>query len=118
MKKRIFYFWYSASYVYAVKFVRWHRMRMSTGGADSNKLGVGMIGGSDLLTRTPGYYTSELPRIDHGCVRGQMAIRPYTELYYTYGDAMKRQRAVRRPSLEHVARLIRRRELYRRNKAV
>ena len=118
-KPHALYFWWSATSVYSVRFVRWHRMRMSTGGEDSNKLGVGVIGASDLLTRTPlGFWGGKAcyPRIDNGCVRGQMAIRPYTPLYRSYDDAWKHKRPVRRPSLEHVEQLIKRRARRRRAK--
>ena len=59
LRGRTFYWWTSASEVWPVKFVRWQRMRMHTGGEDTNKIGVGAVVssrwlfGKELMRKVP-----------------------------------------------------------------
>ena len=91
------YFWWSASEVYKVKFVKWCRMRMLTGREDTNKIGVGVIVESPLLFGS----WKKMP-IEHGLRRNQGRIRPYEELYRTYSTARRHKRAIRRPEIRYV----------------
>ena len=95
--KRV-YFWWSASETYGAKFVRWCRMRMCTGREDTNKIGVGAVVESELLY---GGWDDDNP-IQHGLRRNQGRVRPYTELYRTYKDAIERKRAIKKPEMRYV----------------
>lgn len=95
----VVYWWTSASYFHAVKFVRWVRMQMGCGGSDSNKIGVGAIVSSSWL-----FGHAIRPRIDHGCKRGQAKACPYMSLYRTERDARMQRRAIQRPQLCEVPR--------------
>lgn len=91
------YFWWSASYVHGAKFVRWVVTRMNTGGEDTNQLGVGVLLESDWL-----FDKVILPKIPHGCKRGQTILRPYMPLYRSYYKAWCHKGAIRRPTVEEV----------------
>jgi hypothetical protein len=101
------YFWQSASNVYGAKFVRWNLMRMNTGGADTNKIGVGVVLESDWLWSNP----QLSPVISRGCKRGQHILAPYHSLYRTYDEAWNRTGKIRRPSVEEVRELLRQSEV-------
>ena len=98
------YMWWSASETHRVKFIRWARMRMSTGGDDTNKLGVGAIVWSEWLFRQPLMNR----RQRHGLCAGNCRVEPYHDLYrknpYRYGYKTPK---VRRPKLKDVKRSIR-----------
>ena len=101
------HFWWSNSYAHEVKFVRWVRMRMHTGGKDTNKLGVGCVVWSSWMFRHPMMNR----RQRDGLRAGYCVLRPYTELYrttpyYRTKDG-KKAVVVRRPKLEDVKRGIR-----------
>lgn len=97
------HYWYSASEVLSVRFVRWVRMRMENGGEDTNKIGTGAIVSSDWqCTRLM------RPRIDRYCKRGQKLLRPYWDLYPTYDDARRHQNKIQRPPPAEVAPIWRR----------
>ena len=68
---RIVYFLWSCSNVYAVEFATWKIMRMSTGGKDTNKLGVGCILRSNWLFDNRIY-----PHINDGGKRGEHILAP------------------------------------------
>ena len=104
LRGKTVYYWHSASYVHAVKFVRWCVMRMGTGREDSNRLGVGAVLESDWL-----YSKLFIARPEHGLRRGQSRLRPYHELYRTYADARSHRRAIKRPTLEAVKKTRKRR---------
>ena len=91
------YIWWSASYVFKVKFVRWCRMRMLTGREDTNKIGVGIIVESELLFGK----WKEQP-IPYGLKRNQDRIRPYIKLYRSNSDAWQHKRAICRPEIRYV----------------
>lgn len=96
-RKRYVHFYWSAWEVLRVEFVRWCLMRMETGDADTNKLGVGAIVRSNwCLDRVL------MKKIPHGLRRGMYRLRPYTDLYRTCQDARRREHAIRRPSLATV----------------
>lgn len=98
------HYWYSASEVSSVIFVRWCVMRMQTWGKDTNKLGVGAIVRSDWL-----FSRGLRPRIDWGLKRGQARLRPCWTLYRTREQAYQHKNPIRRLSIEEVRRLDRRR---------
>jgi hypothetical protein len=91
------YFWWNSSYIHQVTFVKWCRMRMSTGRDDSNKLGVGAIVESDWL-----FDKCICPKIPHGLKRGQYRLRPYTNLYRSNSAAKQHTRKIRRPKLSEI----------------
>ena len=93
------YFWFSASYVYSAKFIKWKIVRMNTGGLDTNKLGVGALVESDWLFGEP-----IIKKVPYGCKRGQLIIRPYTDLYRSYNNAWKKERKIKRPTIEEIRR--------------
>ena len=103
-KGQLMWFRQSASEAHKVKFVRWVRMRMGTGGKDTNKLGVGAIVWSDWLFRHPLMNR----RGRQGLKEGYCALRPYMELYRNnpYGNSCPVK--VRRSKLEKVKKGIRR----------
>jgi len=100
------YYWNSASETHRVKFIRWVRMRMHTGGDDTNKLGVGAIVWSSWLFSQPLINR----RQRHGLRSGYYVLRPYWELYrknpYVCGSRQSVPK-VRRPKLKDVKRSIR-----------
>jgi hypothetical protein len=96
-------FWWSASYVHTAHFVRWHVMRMHTGGTDTNKLGVGVVVESSWL-----FSAVTVRKPPPGCVRGQYILRPYTQLFPSYDDAWKRENVIERPTVAQVRRQQRR----------
>ncbi len=89
---RSVFYWHSSSDIMRVTFIRWTRMRMGTGRADTNRLGVGAI-----VYHSWYYSRIAMPRPDHGLKRGYHRLRPYTDLYRTRTDALRRRRAIRRP---------------------
>ncbi len=91
------YFWWSAGNVYGVKFVDWVITRMNTGGENTNNLGVGILVESNWL-----FSKIIVPKIPHGCKRGQYILRPYTDIYRTYQSAWKHMVKIRKPSVEEV----------------
>lgn len=89
------WFRWSAADIQQVKFVRWHRMRMHTGAANTNKLGVGCVVESDWL-----FSKCIVGRIPRGVRRGQYILRPYTQLYPRYIDACGYRNEVKRPTVK------------------
>lgn len=102
---RRIWFWYSASSKMAVTFVRWHVMRMHTGGPDTNKLGVGAVVKSSWWFRPP----LIVRRQRDGQPVGYALIRPYMTMYYMNNDGTYGHREFKRPSVKHVRQLQRRR---------
>ena len=88
-KEKVIYFWWSASEVIAVTFVRYVRMRRNTGGKDTNKIDVGVL-----------VKSSSYPPYD-GRVR-QFKINPYTPIYKTYQSARLRRNAIKKPMLSQI----------------
>lgn len=91
------YFWWSASYVYSARFVRWVITRMNTGGEDTNKMGVAVMVESDWL-----FDKCIIEKIPNGCKRGQYILRPYSDIYRSYNDAWNRHGKIRKPSVYEV----------------
>lgn len=85
------YFWWSCSYVYSVKFVDWKIVRTNDG------YGVGALVESDWL-----FDKVVIPKIPHGCKRGQSVLAPHTDLYRSYNTAYLRNGKVRRPTVEQL----------------
>lgn len=75
---RYVYYHWSASEVCRVRFIGWCRMRMSTGGDDTNQIGVGAV------THSPSLYCKVIMhRLDHGLRRGFHRVCPYMTLYHS-----------------------------------
>lgn len=104
---QMLHMWFSASDVGSFQFVRWQVMRMHTGGKDTNKLGVGCVGRSDWR-----FDKCIIGKVPKGLKRGQNLMRPYWDLYTSYRGAWTHNRRyrVRRPSVEYVCKLQKRRK--------
>lgn len=95
--KPVFYY-HSSSEIHKVTFLRWCRMKMNTGGKDTNKIGTGAIVYSDWL-----YSKLFINRPDHGLRRDQNKLRPYWDLYLTKEDAYNRRNPIKRPDPKKLA---------------
>ena len=87
------FYWYSASEVTSGVFVRWCVTKMHTGGADTDKMGVGAIIEIDEWRAT-------LFRRERGLPRNHYKLRPYWDLYRSYDDARAYRNKIRRPTLK------------------
>ena len=99
------WFWYGVSSKMAVTFVKWQIMRMHTGGDDTNKLGVGAVVYSDWWFRPP----CVLRRQRSNMKIGFELLRPYWDLFKMNKDGTYSQREFKRPTVEQVRRLEKRR---------
>jgi hypothetical protein len=84
------WYWSSASNIAQVTFVRWCRMRMHTGGPDTNTVGTGAVVVDSLMLRK----SSE----DYGLPVNQRRLRPYWKLYRSSDDAKNYRNEVSRPA--------------------
>lgn len=83
---QVVWFWWSATSVYPVRFIRWQNMRRGCGGPDTNKIQKGAKVSSSWL-----FSKVIVARIPHGCRRGQYLIHPYTKVYVTKRGALTRR---------------------------
>ena len=89
---QIVWFWWSATSLYPVKFIRWQRMRRGCGGPGTNKIQLGAkVSSSWLFSRVL------IQRIPKTCRRGQYMIHPYTKLYVTRSGALTHRGRTVRP---------------------
>jgi hypothetical protein len=95
-RPRPIYFRWSASYIHSAFLVGWKRMKMSTGGEDTNKLGVGAVIQSDWL------FNDFNKKARHGLPKKHYLLRPYMELYLDDPNFTRKPRKVRRPSLKEL----------------
>ena len=95
LKGKTIHFFWGAGNTAAVTFIRWQKMRMGTGGEDTNKIGVGAIVESNWM-----FARNMIKKIPNGLRRWQYAIRPYTPLYRTNRSTWLRKGAIRRPKVE------------------
>jgi len=104
MQKKL-YFWWSASDLAEVTFVRWQRMKMHTGGKDSNKLGVGAVVWSDWRFEPPLCNSKQRS----GLPTKHFLVRPYETLYLDNPRYISTPRKLKRPTLKEYERLLKRR---------
>ena len=120
MKQRTFFFWYSASEMFCVTFVRWQRKlnprphRWSThfrrwghGKREPGWWGIGAVVRSQWAWDHPdGWRMSRSDRLP----RRHAWLAPHTELYLTKkGCRFRRGRTLKRPTMKEYERLLRRR---------
>ena len=97
LRGRKVYYQHSASEVLSVRFVRWVRARMHTGGEDSNDVGVGTIVWSPWLCGPP--FNRRPP---HGFAKGHFQLRPYWRIFRSYRDARMNRRPINPPPVARV----------------
>lgn len=94
--KTVYVDWGSGDYA-ALTFVRWKRMRRSSGDSDTNKIDVGMVVRCDWRAGPP--FNRKPPK---GFPQGCFTIRPYNPVYRTHRNCGMRDRPIRRPVLSRV----------------
>ena len=90
-RKRMIYFWWSASDVIGVEFLGYVKMRNGTGREDTNKIGVGVLAQSELF-----------PPYNAKMTANKYKISPYTAIYRTYKSARLRKNAIKRPTVKEI----------------
>lgn len=83
------FFWWSAGHVMSVTFHGFVRMRMGTGRSDTNKIGTGLLVGSETF---PPYNLKYK----------KLKISPYHDFYLTARSAYNRRNAIKRPAPNNI----------------
>lgn len=106
MKKSPIWYWASASDAATVSFIRWTRVRMNTGGKDTNKMGIGAV------VYNPWRFSPPLKnfRQRRGLPEGYYILRSYWDLYLEHPVYTENPKKLKRPTLKKYARLERRRK--------